>query len=294
MNKRIGIVGLGRVGKPAAEAYIAAGYTVFGYDIRARVCIELAKTGIKICKSLSELAESAEVILVMVLNDAQVETVFSGDEGLLSAGQLPSIVVCMSTINRRTLEEIAALCADKGVELIDCPFTGGPARVPGGNLTLIAAAPESVLTRTKHHLEVLGKITYAGETPGLAQSVKHCNQLMVGTIHAATMEVIHLSRQLNLDPALVVDVVGNGIAGSDYFKLLSESVLTGQPSPGGLGQMCKDVAIVINTIRNSKMHALVASAMSGYFMEAESLGMQDREGADLIQVIQYLQDRPPK
>jgi 3-hydroxyisobutyrate dehydrogenase-like beta-hydroxyacid dehydrogenase len=117
---------------------------------------------------------------------------------------------------------------------------------------------------------------------------------MVGTIHAATMEVIHLSRQLNLDPALVVDVVGNGIAGSDYFKLLSESVLTGQPSPGGLGQMCKDVAIVINTIRNSKMHALVASAMSGYFMEAESLGMQDREGADLIQVIQYLQDRPPK
>ena len=87
-------------------------------------------------------------------------------------------------------------------------------------------------------------------------------------------------------PDLVSQVVGSGIAGSDYFRLLADSVLQKTPSPGGLGQMCKDVSIVVNTTRDANLPAYVANATAKYFLQAETPGMQDREGADLIEVVE--------
>jgi 3-hydroxyisobutyrate dehydrogenase-like beta-hydroxyacid dehydrogenase len=86
----------------------------------------------------------------------------------------------------------------------------------------------------------------------------------------------------------VCQVVGSGIAGSDYFRLLAESVLKKTRSPGGLGQMCKDLAIVANTAREAKMPALVATAAAQYFLAAEAMGMHGREGADLIEVVERM------
>ena len=107
----------------------------------------------------------------------------------------------------------------------------------------------------------------------------------VSPTHAATMEVIALARRLGLDPALVASVAGSGIAGSDYFRLLADSVLTKTPSPGGLGQMCKYMKIVKATLQESGFSARVALAASDYFQEAQDRGMEGREGADLISVV---------
>ena len=82
--------------------------------------------------------------------------------------------------------------------------------------------------------------------------------------------------------------LAGGIAGSDYFRLLSESVLKNKPSPGGLGQMCKDVSIVVNTVRQVNMPAYIATAASKYFSAAEDMDMSDREGADLIEVVERI------
>jgi 3-hydroxyisobutyrate dehydrogenase-like beta-hydroxyacid dehydrogenase len=285
MDKQIGIIGLGRIGIPAVKAFLQAGYQVYGYDRQSPAMEALESMGGTSCSSPGQMAQTVDTILILVLNDMQVEEVITGENGILSSGKKP-LIVCMSTINRHTLIGLAQLCAAEGIDLVDCPFTGGPARIPAGNLTLIAAAPKLILERARPFMEVIGKITFAGEKPGLGQAIKHCNQLLVGSTHAATMEVIQLARTLGLDDRLVVDIVGSGIAGSDYFRLLSDSVLNGSPSPGGLGQMCKDVSIVVNTTREVKMPALVATAMSQYFIEAESRGMQSQEGADLIKILQ--------
>ena len=286
MAKSIGIIGLGRVGMAAAKAYLAAGYEVFGCDKRPEVITKFQSIGGTSLQAPAEVAQHTQTLVVLVLNDAQVIEVITGAKGLLKGIQSGATVICMSTINRSNLEAVARQCAEKQVRFVDCPFTGGPARVPTGSLTLIAAAPPDVLASVTPVLEVIGNIVHAGDQPGLGQAVKHCNQLLVGATHAATMEVITLARKLGLDPALVTEVIGSGIAGSEYFRLLSESVLQQKPSPGGLGQMCKDVSIVANTAREVKMPAYVATAASQYFLLAEALGMQDREGADLIEVVE--------
>ncbi len=286
MSKKIGIVGLGRVGMPAARAFIKAGYQVFGYARRSEVIRKFQEMGGRHVANPREVAEAATTILILVLNDPQVIEVVTGPDGLLSGVAEDSRIICMSTINRSNLEWVAEQCAVKEVGFVDCPFTGGPARVPTGSLTLIAAGPPELLSSVSPILEVIGNIVKAGDKPGLGQAIKHCNQLLVGTTHAATMEVITLAGKLGLDPGLVCRVIASGIAGSDYFRLLSESVLEGKPSPGGLGQMCKDVSIVVNTTRAVKMPAYVATAASQYFLGAEAAGMENCEGADLIKIVE--------
>lgn len=285
MDGNIGIIGLGRVGLPAAKEYIKRGYSVFGYARRPEVIEEFQRIGGIALQNPSEVAKKCNHIIVLVLNDQQVTEVVLGENGILKGVKPGSVIICMSTINIETVTSVASHCAEKNVRFVDCPFTGGPARVLNHSLTLIAAAPEQLVKKVTPILNVIGKIIHVGNDPGLGQAVKHCNQLLVGATHAAAMEVIVLARRLKLDTSVVCNVVGSGIAGSDYFRLLSDSVLNNKPSPGGLGQMCKDVSIVSNTVTRMKMPAYVAKAAAKYFSIAEASGMQKREGADLIEIV---------
>ena len=286
MTKTIGIIGLGRIGLPVARAFIDAGYTVFGCEKQQGRTSEFEAYGGILSSNPSSLSKLVDTIMVIVLNDDQVIEVVTGNKGVIYGENPRLTVICMSTINRANLEVAAAKCEEEGIHFVDCPFTGGPARVPNGSLTLITAASPEVLEFVRPYLEVVGSVIHAGDTPGQGQAVKHCNQLLVGATHAATMEVIALARKLGLDANLVCEVVGKGISGSDYFRLLSEAVLFNKPSPGSLGQMCKDVSIVKNTARNAGLPAHVAMAVATYFEEAETKGMQNCEGAELIEIVE--------
>jgi 3-hydroxyisobutyrate dehydrogenase-like beta-hydroxyacid dehydrogenase len=286
MTQSVGIIGLGRTGMAAAKALIRHGFKIFGCDPDVRAAEELITAGGTALQSPGEVAYETSIVLVFVLDDSQAKEAIAGEQGITSKVTPASIVVCMSTVNRDTSPWLDKRCREKNVAFIDCPFTGGPARIDNGSATLIAAGNFQALERVRSVLEVIGKIVYAGSEPGQGQAIKHCNQLLVGVTHAAVMEVICLARKLGLDPSLVTSVAGSGIAGSDYFRMLSASVLERTPSPGGLGQMCKDMGIVTKTLDEAGFEAKAALAAAAYFETARQLGMAGREGADLIEVVE--------
>jgi 3-hydroxyisobutyrate dehydrogenase-like beta-hydroxyacid dehydrogenase len=288
MSEAIGIIGLGRMGMVAAKKYIKEGYKVSGYARRPEVIQEFTKAGGIALRNSREVAEKAGKVIVYVLNDQQVIDVVTGADGILKGSHKDTRVICMSTIDKENLEWLAEQCAIKGVGFIDAPVTGGPARVEAGTLTIIAAAPKGLLKECLAVLEVQGKITYVGEKPGLGQAVKHCNQLLVATTLAATAEVITLARKGGLDLRLVCQVIGSGICGSDWFRLLTSSILDNSPAPGGLGQMCKDIGLVINDSRRVRTPLIVTSAAYQYFLAALSLGMENAEVHELIKVLEAM------
>jgi 3-hydroxyisobutyrate dehydrogenase len=279
------------VGVAAAKAFVRAGWEVVGYARRAEVVEAFKAVGGRSAASPGEVAGQVEIVLVLVLNDAQVIEVITGPNGVLQGAKKGSTVIGMSTINRENQERMARECGEKEIAFMDCPFTGGPARAEKGTLTLIAAGPESLVESVRPALEVIGKIVHVGETPGMGQSVKHCNQLLVSVTHAAVMETIQMARKLNLDPRLVCEIVGSGIGGSDYFRLLSKSVLDGDPAPGGLGQLAKDIGIVINTARGLQMPLYVATSTFQYFQAALAQGLEKADGGDLIKVLERMTER---
>lgn len=288
MPEAIGIIGLGRMEMVAAKKYIKEGYKVAGYARRPEVVKEFTDAGGIMLRNSREVAEKSGKVIVYVLNDQQVIEVVTGPDGILEGCHKETKVICMSTIDKENLEWLAEQCGIKGVGFIDAPVTGGPARVEAGTLTIIAAAPKDLLEQCRSALEVQGKITYVGEKPGLGQAVKHCNQLLVATTLAATIEVITLARKGGLDPRLVCQVVGSGICGSDWFRLITSSILDNAPAPGGLGQMCKDIGLVINDSKRVRTPLIVTSAANQYFLSALSLGMENAEVHELIRVLETM------
>lgn len=285
MNKTVGIVGLGRCGMPAALRFIDDGYRVFGYARRPEVIEHFEGIGGKYRGSPAEVAGHVPVVIVMVLNDEQVVEVVAGERGILQGAAEGTTVVCMSTINRNKIDLLVEKCDARNIKFIDCPFTGGPARIANSTLTLIAAAPEDVLSPCRSILELMGRITYAGEVPGMGQAVKHCNQLLVTAIHAATVELIVLARKTGADPKLVCDVVGSGIGGNDYFRLLSKAILENSTSPGGMGQLWKDINIVITSGREHNLPLLVSSAVAHYFNMSVAQGLAGEDSARMMDVM---------
>jgi 3-hydroxyisobutyrate dehydrogenase-like beta-hydroxyacid dehydrogenase len=288
MSETIGIIGLGRMGIVAAKKYIREGYQVTGYARRPEVVREFTAAGGIALRNSREVAEKSGKVIVYVLNDQQVIEVVTGPDGILEGCHKGTRVICMSTIDKKNLEWVAEECAKKGVGFVDCPVTGGPARVAAGTLTLIVATSKDLLEECRPVLEVQGKITFIGEKPGLGQAVKHCNQLLVATTTAAIAEVITLARKGGLDPRVVCQVVGSGICGSDWFRLITSSILDHAPAPGGLGQMCKDIGLVINDSRQVRTPLLVASAANQYYLSALSLGMENADIHELIKVLERM------
>ena len=288
MSEAIGIIGLGRMGIVAAKKCIKEGYKVVGYARRPEVIKDFSNAGGIVVRNGKEVAERSGKVIVYVLNDQQVIEVVTGADGILKGSHKDTRVICMSTIDKDNLEWVADQCAKKNVGFVDCPVTGGPPRIEAGTLTIIAAGDNEILEECRAILEVQGKITYVGEKPGLAQLVKHCNQLLVATTLAATIEVITLAKKEGLDPRLVCKVVGSGISGSDWFRLITSSILDNTPAVGGLGQMCKDIGLVINDSRRVRTPLIVASAAYQYYLAALSLGMENAEVHELIKVLETM------
>jgi 3-hydroxyisobutyrate dehydrogenase-like beta-hydroxyacid dehydrogenase len=288
MAEAVGIIGLGHMGMVAARKYIEAGYTVYGYARRQEAIDQFTSFGGKHVANATEVAEKSDKVIVYVLNDAQVIDVVTGEEGILAGKHESTGVICMATIDRKNLEMVASECAKRGVGFIDCPVTGGPARVEAGTLTLIVSGDANYVEECRDILEVQGSITFIGEEPGLGQAVKHCNQLLVGTTQAATMEVITLARQSGLDPRLVCDVVGSGVGGSDYFRIMADCILGDKPSVGGLGQMIKDVGLVVNDARETGIPLFVVNAAYQYFLAAKAQGLEYNGTEDLIKVLEKM------
>lgn len=284
----IGIIGLGRMGMPTAKRFVQAGFPVVGYDIRQEAMEELRSIGAEAVEDARRVAQKVQTVIIFVLNDQQVIDTISGPNGVLEGCGAGSTVICMATIDRGNLERAAQMCSDKRVGFVDCPCTGGPARVENGTLTMIAAAPQKILQTCRPALEVLGKIIIAGETPGMGQAIKHCNQLLICTTHAAVMEIIALAKKSELDLRTVCEVIASGIGGSDYFRLLSASVLDNTPAPGGMGQLFKDIGLVVNDGRRVELPLLVATAAYHYFLAAQSLGLENQDSSKLIQVIEKM------
>jgi 3-hydroxyisobutyrate dehydrogenase-like beta-hydroxyacid dehydrogenase len=289
MEKTVGIVGLGRMGMPAAKVLIKAGYHVIGYARRREVIDEFVAMGGESVPDYRSVAEMASKVIVFVLDDAQVIEVVTSENGLLAGCGDQSVIICMATINKENLEWVAAQCARKKVGFIDLPCTGGPARIEAGTLTMIAGAPGVLIDACRPLLEKLGHIVHVGEAPGMGQAAKHCNQLLVTVTHAAIMEILLMAEKGGLDPYKVSEVIGSGICGSDYFRLTVKSVLDGTPHPGGFGQLCKDMYILINSGRKLKLPLLVATAAQQYFLAADSLGLQG-EASVMMKAVERLSE----
>ena len=211
---KVGFIGLGMQGKHMAINLVQAGYDLMVYDARAEPLTELASAGAKVARSNAEVGAHAEIVQVCVLNDAQVETVVAGPEGLLEAAAPGAIIVIHSTIEPATIEKLAPLAAARRVEIMDVPVSGSERGAKAKTMSYMAGGSAEALEKCRPLFATSGqKIQHVGKL-GMGVRAKLAHQIIISINMMAAYEGMRVGVESGVDPAILEKVIHEGLAQS--------------------------------------------------------------------------------
>jgi 3-hydroxyisobutyrate dehydrogenase len=195
---RVGFAGLGNIGRPMARNLTGEGFDLCVYDVAAEPLEELAKEGARVARDPRELARAADIIGVCVRDDAQLEDLLLGPEGLLASAEAGTVVAVHSTVRPATVLELAAAARDRGVHVIDAPITGGAPGAVARKLTYMVGGEAELLERCRAVFETSARTIVHTGALGTGLWMKLCNNLMTYQGFQAAFEACQLATTAGL------------------------------------------------------------------------------------------------
>lgn len=257
---RIGFIGLGNMGTPMSRRLVEAGFPVTGTDLSAENRARLDASGGTSVETALEVAQSADVLILMLPNSSIVESVLEAD-GVAAALPADAIVVDMSSSEPlRTRDLAARLESAGGPELVDAPVSGGVSGATKGSLTIMVGGEEKTIQTLRQVLEVLGKVRHTGAV-GSGHALKALNNLLSATHLLVTSEAMAAGQEFGLDPNTMLEVfnASSGRSGSTENKW-PNFILPGSYDSGfGLALMLKDMKIAASLAESLGRPALLGA-----------------------------------
>jgi 2-hydroxy-3-oxopropionate reductase len=287
--ERIGFIGLGIMGKPMAANLLAAGYPLTVHTHARATVDELAALGASAAGSAREVAARSDVVITMLPDSPDVEAVVLGPDGVADGIGDGALYVDMSTISPSVSRAIATTLAQRGVEAVDAPVSGGEAAALSGELSIMAGGADEAVERAQPIFDVLGKATTHIGPPGAGQVAKAANQIVVALTIQAVAEALVLARKAGADPARVRAALLGGFAQSRILDLHGQRMLDAAYEPGfKLRLHRKDLAIALQLGREEHV-PLFATAQAAELMDALlAQGAGDRDHSALATLYEQL------
>jgi len=245
---KTGFIGLGIMGKPMARNLLKAGYHLVVFNRGQEPVKELVEAGAAAASSPREVAAQCGVIVTMLPNSPHVKEVVLGPSGILEGARSGTVIVDMSSIAPLAAREVAARAAEKGVEMLDAPVSGGEPKAIDGTLSIMVGGKKEVFDRC---FEMLGKmgasVVHCGEI-GAGNTTKLANQIIVALNIAAMSEALVLGAKAGVNPETIYQAIRGGLAGSTVLEAKAPMVLNGNFKPGFRIELhIKDLANAIET-----------------------------------------------
>ena len=227
----IGFIGLGTMGRPMAGHLQAAGHRLFLHDV-GPVAPELVAAGGVLCKSGKQVAEEADVVIIMVPDTPHVDAVLFGAGGVAEGLSKGKTVIDMSSISPLATKEFAKKINALGADYLDAPVSGGEVGAKAASLTIMVGGPERAFNAMKPLFEKMGKnITLVGGN-GDGQTTKVANQIIVALTIEAVGEALLFASKAGADPALVRQALMGGFASSRILEVHGERMVKRNFDPG--------------------------------------------------------------
>ena len=203
----VGVIGVGKMGGAMARNLLKNGYPVAVYDVVASSVDAVVEDGARRAGSPKEVAESCDVIIVMVINDKQTTDVVTGHDGILDGARPGTVVVLCSSLQPRTVTSLGALAEAKGVSVLDAPVTGGEQGAIDGTLTFLMGGDEGVIERVTPVLRAMGDHIVSAGPLGAGEVVKNVNNVLLWTTLSATREALRFAAEHGMSPEAVRDAL---------------------------------------------------------------------------------------
>ncbi|HWK26371.1 MAG TPA: 2-hydroxy-3-oxopropionate reductase [Solirubrobacter sp.] len=282
--ERIGFVGLGIMGAPMARNLVAAGYELTFHN-RSRRELDGA-TGVGTARAV---AERSDIVITMLPDSPDVEDVVLGADGVAEGLRSGGLLVDMSTVAPATARRVHAALAERGVDALDAPVSGGEAAACSGELSIMVGGSEQAVERARPLFDVLGKATTYVGPPGAGQVTKAANQVVVALTIQAVAEALLLARASGVDPARVREALLGGFAQSKVLEAHGQRMLDGAFDPGFRAALHrKDLGIALQSAREQHVPLLATAQAAELFNALIAQGDGDRDHSALALVYERM------
>ena len=218
----VGYIGLGNIGKPSARRLINGKFSVHVFDLYRPAVDELVELGAVGCTGVPELAGTCSHIGICVRDDAQVEELLYGDQGILANAVADTVVAVHSTVTQASLLQWARDAALSGIHLIDAPVTGGAHRAEEGTLCYMVGGDADIVDRCRPVFATSAeKVVHAGEL-GSGIALKLCNNFIQYTEFVAMAEATRMAEACGLSVDVLREVgISNGVVNEQMHMFVS-------------------------------------------------------------------------
>ncbi|HSV30837.1 MAG TPA: 2-hydroxy-3-oxopropionate reductase [Atribacteraceae bacterium] len=285
MDKKIGFIGLGIMGKPMAKNLLKAGYSLVVHDINAGAAEELSAAGAEKAKSGKEVAEKCGIVITMLPNSPQVREVVLGKDGILEGAREGSILVDMSSIAPLVSRELFGRAKKQGVIMLDAPVSGGEPKAINATLSIMVGGPLEAFEKVKDILLKMGSSAVLVGDTGSGNVAKLANQIIVALNIAAMSEAMVLASKAGVDPEKVYQAIRGGLAGSTVLDAKAPMVMQRNFNPGFRIELhIKDLMNALDTAHE----AGVPLPLTAQIMEImQALKVDGKAGNDHGGIIQF-------
>jgi 3-hydroxyisobutyrate dehydrogenase-like beta-hydroxyacid dehydrogenase len=246
MKPTIGFIGLGLMGKPMAGNLLKAGFPLIVWNRTKSRADELMAAGARLGASAHDTAAQADVLITIVSDPAAVEEILWGADGALGGLRRGVTLIDSSTISPDLARRVAAACAEKGVDYLDAPVTGGDWGAKKGELVFMIGGKEEVFERVKPVFEAMGKKFFLLGPNGAGQTVKLAMNLILALEVEALAEALALATKGGVAGEKLVEVMQSSMARAGVLDVKAPSILKNEfPASFPLRLMHKDIRLAL-------------------------------------------------
>ncbi|MEW5889682.1 MAG: 2-hydroxy-3-oxopropionate reductase [Pseudomonadota bacterium] len=286
---QVGFIGLGIMGRPMAINVARGGHQLHIWARRPAALEPFVQFGARAHVSAAEVARHAEVVFTVVADAPDVEEVVLGEGGIAQGAKPGLVVVDMSTIAPSAAKRIGARLAEKGVDFLDAPVSGGEVGAINATLSIMVGGKAEAFAKVKPLFECMGKnIVHVGDS-GAGQVAKACNQIATGVGVLAVAEALSLAKKSGVDPAKVREALMGGFAYSRVLENHGQRMLDRNFKPGFKAWMHqKDLRIVLQSAYELGLCLPATAATAQMFNAMVGSGLGEEDSIAVLKLLERL------
>jgi len=292
MSQKIGFIGLGIMGQSMAANIHDHGYELMVYNRTKEKSNALAEAGVSVADSPAELAGWADIIILMLTGPEAIDTVLSGENGILSASTSGKIIINMGTVSPSYTRDLKQRLESSDLVFIDAPVSGSKKPAIDGTLIILAGGPEeSVKNLEPLFLSMGQKVVYCGSA-GQGSAMKMTINHLLAVMMTGLCESLNLAQGLNLGTDMVLDAILAGPLGCGLYKLKNDMLRQHEfPVQFPLKHMTKDLRFVLQTADEVGAAVPAAHAVFQLYRQGVGHGHGDLDFAAVKKTLEALSDR---
>lgn len=285
---KVGMIGLGIMGRPMVRNLMKAGFAVTGFNRSQGPIDELAAEGMTPAKSACEVAEAVDVVITMLPDSPDVAAVMRGEDGVFAGAKPGTIVIDMSTISPLVAKALHEEATAKGLRMLDAPVSGGDRGAIAGTLSIMCGGDAATFEEVRPVFEAMGKTIVLVGPASAGQTVKACNQVVVALAYQAISEALVLGAKAGVEPAKIIEVLNGGLAATRVMEMRGPTMIEHNFTPGFRVRLHhKDLGIALET---AKAYGVPLPATAVVDQTLASLRAAGREDLDHSAILTYIED----